>query len=83
MSPATDLDSVGQCRLALEKWQTFRAEYERWAVSGMTVDERLHALGLLPELDRARRARDAVVARRILARAHVDEPLMEAVLQGL
>jgi uncharacterized protein (TIGR02246 family) len=32
---------------ALSKWKVFREEYEKFALSGMTVNERLYALGTL------------------------------------
>lgn len=60
-------------REALSKWRLFRAEYERNALSGMTVNERLFALGTLEAFDRARATRNADEVERLLKEAHVDE----------
>src|SRR5688572_20315395 len=56
---------------AFEKWRTFKAEYERWALSGMTVNERLHAVGLLEAFDAACNSGDVHKARKLLLTAHV------------
>ncbi len=53
-------------RAALKKWRAFKEEYEKFAVSGMTVNERLHAFGILDAFDRARSAHDRDEARRLL-----------------
>jgi hypothetical protein len=58
---------------ALEKWREFKAEYEEFAVRGMTVNERLHAFSLLESYDQAVAAQDSAEVRRILEAVHVDE----------
>ena len=66
---------------ALAAWRTFKAEYEKRSVAGMTVNERLHALGLLEAFDQARASRDAAMMTSLLRRAHVDEPSIRQILE--
>jgi hypothetical protein len=68
---------------AFEKWRTFKSEYERWAVSGMTVNERLHALGLLTAFEEACQSHNADKAKDLLTQAHVDEPSIRQILAGI
>jgi hypothetical protein len=58
---------------ALEKWREFRAEYKTWSLGSMTVNERLVALGLMDDFDRAVAAKsvDRIVA--ILSEAELDQ----------
>ena len=56
-----------------DDWKAFRAECERFVVSGMTVNERLFALGLLDAFDQFVQVRDWDECRAILRRAHVGE----------
>jgi hypothetical protein len=65
---------------AFEKWRAFKAEYERWAVSGMTVNERLHAVGLLEAFDEACNSRDVDTVRELLLKVHVDESSIQTIL---
>ena len=70
-------------RAALEKWRLFRNEYERFVLGGMTVNERLVALGLMEAFERACAAGDAAEVRRLLAEARVDEPSIGRVIENL
>ena len=67
---------------ALEKWRQFRSEYEQWVFSGMTVNERLCALGLMDEYDRAIQSRDRARLRRILERVKVDAASIDRILKS-
>ena len=68
---------------AFEKWRAFKAEYQQWAVSGMTVNERLHAVGLLEAFDEACKSHDVEKARRLLLEVHVDEPSIQKILEQI
>ena len=68
---------------AFEKWRAFKAEYQQWAVSGMTVNERLHAIGLLEAFDEACKSRDVDKARGLLLEVHVDEPSIQKILEQI
>lgn len=68
---------------ALEEWRTFKSEYEKWTLSGMTVNERLHALGLLEAFDRACKSQDRVKVTALLQKVHVDEPSIRQILDQL
>jgi hypothetical protein len=68
---------------ALSKWRVFRAEYEKFALSSMTVNERLVALGTMEAFERAEADRDAREVRRLLMEAHVDEPSIQRVIDQL
>jgi len=57
----------------LAKWRQFRSEYERVALAAMTVNERLHAMGLLESYDRALAERDSDAVSALLRRVYVDE----------
>ncbi|HJS76740.1 MAG TPA: hypothetical protein VJ778_04980 [Burkholderiales bacterium] len=69
-------------RPALEKWREFRSEYEPWVFSGMTVNERLCALGLMDEYDHAIRSRDRARLRSILERVRVDAASIDRILDS-
>ena len=58
---------------ALAKWREFKAEYEEFAVRGLTVNERLHAFSSSDRYDQAEAARDSAEVRRILEAVRVDE----------
>jgi hypothetical protein len=60
-------------RDGLAKWRQFRSEYERVALGAMTVNERLHAMGLLESYDRARAEGDSDAVSALLRRVYVDE----------
>ena len=68
---------------AFDKWRTFKQEYETFVLSGMTVNERLHALGTLEEFERASRARDREHATRLLKQARVDEAAVRQIVESL
>ena len=67
---------------AFARWRAFKTDYVKWVVGGMTVNERLHAMGTLTQFDEARAARDATGARRLLEEAHVDEGSIVEILNG-
>ena len=58
---------------AFEYWQNFKEEYTEAVFSGMTVNERLYALGLLDDFDNSCNAKDEKQIREILKKAKVDE----------
>lgn len=58
---------------ALAKWREFRADYERFAVRGMTVNERLHVFSSTDDYDRAVAAQDVDAAEAILKKMYVDD----------
>lgn len=68
---------------ALGRWRVFREEYETWALSAMTVNERLHALGTIGSFDRARAAGDRQAIERLLREARVDSPSIQNILKDL
>ncbi len=57
----------------LAKWRQFTSEYEREALGAMTVNERLHAMGMLEAYDRARGADDWDAVATLLRRVYLDE----------
>ena len=63
-----------------EDWKSFRAQCERLVVSGMTVNERLFALGLLDAFDQFVDAKDWEECRSILRRAHIGEDNVDAIV---
>lgn len=63
-----------------EDWKVFRADFERLVVSGMTVNERLFALGLLDAFDQFVQAKEWDECRAILRRAHVGEDNVNAII---
>jgi hypothetical protein len=65
---------------AFAKWREFRMEYERFAVRGMTVNERLHAFSLTEAYDRAVEARDVDGVRSLLKTVHVDDDSIAGIL---
>jgi hypothetical protein len=68
----TWLIDEGPFRPAMERWRQFRREYEESVLSGMTVNERLSALGTMESFDRARAAGDEAEMQRLLTDARVD-----------
>ena len=72
----------GPFRGALLKWRQFREAYETFALGGLTVNERLFALGTFDAFDRAQAARDVAEIRRLLTEAHVDEPSIQQIIKA-
>ena len=68
-------------RDALEKWETFKGEYERFALSGMTVNERLAALDQQDAFDRAFESGDEAELERLLKGAHVDDASIQEIIR--
>ena len=79
----TWLTDDGPFREALSKWRLFRKEYERFALSCMTVNERLFALGTLEAFDAAQAAADPAEVRRLLEEAYVDEASIKRIIEEL
>lgn len=63
-----------------EDWKVFRTEYERLMVSGMTVNERLFALGLLDAFEQSVQVSNWNECRAILQRAHVGEENVKEII---
>jgi hypothetical protein len=59
--------------MVFKHWRTFKDEYEVFALSGMTVNERLSILDLLSEYDQAIKSRDKERVRKILQSIRLDE----------
>ena len=68
---------------AFAKWREFRADYEEFAVRGMTVNERLHAFSLSEDYDQAASACDFDAVRRILETVHLDEQSIARIIAGI
>ncbi len=57
---------------AFSSWRRFKDDYEKFALGGMTVKERLYALGLDEAFDRACLSRDFTVIEKLLRQSKVD-----------
>ncbi len=68
---------------AFAKWREFRDEYLPFAVRGMTVNERLHAFGLLDAYDRAAGVHDVSAIRQILESVYVDADSIENIVSRI
>ena len=68
---------------AFSKWREFRDEYERFAVRGMTVNERLYAFSLAEDYDRAVTSGDVRAMRDILSAVHVDEASINKIVSNV
>jgi hypothetical protein len=68
---------------AFAKWRAFKSEYTQWAVSGMTVNERLHAVGRLDAFDAARRSGDRHAVKELLRSVYVDDASIQRILEEL
>ena len=66
----------------LAKWRQFRSEYERASLGAMTVNERLHAMGLLKSYDRALAERDPNAVAALLRRVYVDEASIAKIVES-
>ena len=73
----------GPFRKALEGWKQFRNDYAKFALSSMTVNERLLALGTLEAFESAVASRDVGEMRRLLTEAYVDEPSVNKMVDNL
>lgn len=78
----TWLAEVQPFQSALDHWRQFRDEYERFALGGMTVNERLCAIGLMPAYQTAVADADSQAMRRLLERVYVDEGSIRRILDG-
>ena len=67
---------------AFSSWQKFRNEYERFALGGMTVNERLYALGILDEYDRAVTEGNIEALENILRQARVDDDSIRKIIDN-
>ena len=79
----TWVTDVAPFERGLARYADFKAEYERFVLGGMTVNERLHALGLTEQADSARAAGDAETLRGLLRRALVPESDIESAIAKL
>lgn len=75
-----DVDSFQD---AFERWAVFKREYTQHALSGMTVNERLDAVGRLEEFDAAQSSRDVEAVRRLLQQVCVDEGSIRKILERM
>jgi hypothetical protein len=66
---------------AFEHWRDFKEEYTNAGLSGMTVNERLSALGLQSDFDQACRSNDEKKAREILQKAKVDDASINQIVK--
>ncbi len=62
-------------------WKNFRDQCERTVVAGMTVNERLFALGFLGDFDRGLELEEWDECRSILRRAYLDDSNIEAIIK--
>jgi hypothetical protein len=67
--------------LALEQWRVFRAEYKSLVLHSMTVNERLSALNLLDDYDRAVASKDNAALSAALKEAEIDEASIHEILR--
>jgi hypothetical protein len=65
---------------AFDKWRAFKEQYETMSLSAMSVNERLVALDLSEEFDRACKEKNEKEIREILKTARVDDESMESIL---
>jgi hypothetical protein len=63
-----------------EDWKDFKDQCERLVVSGMTVNERLFALGLLDAFEQFVDAKEWDECREILRRVYLDEDNVDAII---
>lgn len=70
-------------RLSNEVSKRGGEQYETWALSGMTVNERLYALGTLDAFERARADGDKRTVERLLGEARVDAESIRAIVRTL
>ena len=63
-------------------WRDFKEQCERLVISGMTVNERLFALGLLDAFDQFVEAKEWGEVRTILQKTHLDDDNVEAIVNN-
>ena len=68
---------------ALAKWGEFETLYRRSVLAGMTVNERLHASGVLEQFEEAMRFGDRGTVERLLRDTFVDEASVSRIVEGL
>ena len=78
----TWLDDVEPFRHALDHWSAFRDEYRRFALGGMTTNDRLFSDGQLDEFDRAESTGDFDQMRRILRSIYLDDPSIQMIIEN-
>ena len=79
----TTVIDVGPFEEAFAQWRHFLVEYESFAVSGMTMNERLEALGLLADFDAAALEGNRRTLRSILEKAHLSADDIDRILQDV
>lgn len=65
---------------AFDHWRKFKEEYAEAVLSGMTVNERLYALGLIDDFDNSCKAKDRKQIEEILHRARLDEEAINQIV---
>lgn len=73
----TRLVDVGPFRDAFDQWISFREEYRRFVLGGMTTNERLFADGKLDAFNVAQATKDVDQLERILRDVYLDEPSIQ------
>ena len=68
---------------AFKNWGVFKEEYEVFALSSMTVNERLYSLELIDEFDIACKEKDESKIREILERARVDNESIDSIIKPI
>lgn len=68
---------------AFKSWKLFKEEYEVFALSGMTVNERLFSLDLIDLFDIACKEKNELKIRGILERARVDNESIDSIIKPI
>ena len=68
---------------AFKNWRLFKEEYETFALSNMTVNERLFSLELIDVFDIACKEKDESKIREILERARVDNESIDSIIKPI
>ena len=76
----TDADAFEE---AFAQWRQFLVEYETFAFRGMTVNERLEALGLLADFDAAARAGNRQTLEALLESARLSKSDIARILEDV
>ena len=68
---------------AFKNWRLFKEEYETFALSNMTVNERLFSLELIDVFDIACKEKDESKIREILERARLDNESIDSIIKPI
>ena len=69
--------------VAFKNWRLFKEEYEAFALSSMTVNERLFSLELIDAFDIACKEKDEPKIRDVLERARVDNESIDSIIKPI